>query len=260
MPIVTLLTDFGLADTYVGQVKGAILGICPQAQIVDLTHDVPAQDVFGGAFLLWTAVDVFPPGTVHLGVVDPGVGTTRKALAVRSRRGDVFVGPDNGLLVPAIDRLGGAAIAVELTRRDLWRTDVSSTFHGRDVFAPVAAHLANGLRVEEAGTPVAELERPFRLGPPTKDDRGLVGSILHVDGYGNLVTNLPGSILPPRFAVTIHDHTIREAPHASYQAVATGTLLALVGSSGLLEIAARDASAAQIVGGRRGDVVRVVLA
>src|SRR3954470_12431385 len=115
MPIVTLLTDFGLADSYVGQMKGALLSIAPAVTLVDLTHAVPPQDVRAGAFLLWTAVEAFPPGTVHLAVVDPGVGSRRRAVAVRSGRGDVLVGPDNGLLLPALEQLGGLSAAVELT-------------------------------------------------------------------------------------------------------------------------------------------------
>src|ERR1700694_1457365 len=137
MAVVSLLTDFGLDDTYVGQVKGAILSVAPDATLIDLTHAVPPHDVLAGACLLCSAVEPFPAGTIHLAVVDPGVGSERRAIALRVARGDVFVGPDNGLLVPAVERLGGRAQAVELTESRFWRPTQSRTFHGRDVFGPV---------------------------------------------------------------------------------------------------------------------------
>src|SRR5579872_6120862 len=148
MATITLLTDFGLTDTYVAQVKGGILAISPSATIVDLTHQVPPQDVRAGAFLLWSAVEAFPPGTVHLAVVDPGVGSARRAIAIKARGGHTLVGPDNGLLMPAVQRLGVTAVAVELTQSRFWREQqASATFHGRDIFGPVAAHLASGISI-----------------------------------------------------------------------------------------------------------------
>jgi S-adenosyl-L-methionine hydrolase (adenosine-forming) len=248
--VITLLTDFGLSDTYVGQVKGAILAIAQGATLVDLTHAVPPQDVQAGAFLLWSAVEAFAAGTVHLAVVDPGVGSRRRALAVRSRRGDLLVGPDNGLLVPAVTRLGGADLAVELTHERYWRPSPSRTFHGRDIFGPVAAHLANGVPLEAVGQPISDFRR---LDLP--EPHGLAGEVIHVDAFGNLVTNLPAERLPARFRVTIDGHVVAAAPH--YQAVKPGEFLALVGSAGLLEISARDASAARLTGATRGTPVRV---
>jgi S-adenosylmethionine hydrolase len=246
VPLVTLLTDFGLTDTYVGQVKGAILALSPSVTIVDLTHAVPPQDVLAGAFLLWSAVEVFPSGTIHLAVVDPGVGSSRRAVAIRASRGDIFVGPDNGLLIPAADRLGGSHAAVELTGR----APISSTFHGRDVFAPVAGHLANGVPLERLGSPITDLTR-IELPTP----RGVDGEVLHVDIYGNLVTNIPATSLPPRFEALVNGHAARQAEF--YAAVGPGELLALVGSAGLLEISARDASAAAVTGAARGSPVSV---
>jgi S-adenosyl-L-methionine hydrolase (adenosine-forming) len=249
--LVTLLTDFGLRDTYVGQVKAALLTIAPSANLVDLTHAVPPQDVQAAAFLLWSGVEVCPPGTVHLAVVDPGVGSARRGVAARARRGDLFVGPDNGLLAPAVDRLGGPERVVELQERAYWRGGTpSTTFHGRDIFAPVAGHLANGVALERLGPPV-ELNRPFELPAP----RGLQGEVVYVDGYGNLVTNLPATSLPARYVVRLGQLRIEPRPH--YQAVARCALLALVGSAGLLEISARDASAAEKTGAGRGTPVRV---
>ena len=126
MPLITLLTDFGLEDTYVGQMKGAILATAPAAALVDLSHAVPSQDIQAGAFLLWSAVEAFAAGTIHVAVVDPGVGSSRRGLAIRCARGDTFVGPDNGLLVPAVDRLGGALTTVSLTRQPFWRTTANA--------------------------------------------------------------------------------------------------------------------------------------
>ena len=251
MPIVTLLTDFGLRDTYVGQMKGAILAVAPAARLVDLTHGVPSQDVFAGAFLLWTAVEVFPPGTVHVAVVDPGVGSPRRGLAVRSGRGDVLVGPDNGLLAPAVDRLGGPQAIVELRGSAFLRTrSPSTTFHGRDIFGPVAGHLANGESLDRLGPP-AELSRPFELTLA----HGLTGHVIHVDGFGNLVTDVPAANLPERFQVRLGQRVVDAQP--AYAAAQPGELVALIGSAGLLEIAARDASAAAITGAVRGSRVIV---
>jgi S-adenosylmethionine hydrolase len=252
MPVVTLLTDFGLDDTYVGQVKGAILSVAPDATLVDLTHAVPPQDIPAGAFLLWSAVEPFPAGTVHLAVVDPGVGSARRAIAIRCARGDVFIGPDNGLLVPAVERLGGIRASVELTESAYWRPHAATTFHGRDVFGPVAGRVAADLPLEYLGRAISDVQRPFALPEP----RGLNGEVVHVDTYGNLITNLPAHGLPAQFQVQVGPHTIPSAGH--YAAVDMGALVALVGSAGLLEISGRNASAAAITGATRGTPVRVV--
>lgn len=257
MPLVSLLTDFGATDTYVGQMKAAILRVAPAASLVDLTHAVPAQDVRAGAFLLWTAVEAFPPGSLHLAVVDPGVGSGRKAVAVRSRRGDVLVGPDNGLLLPALEQLGGLSTAVELTDSTYWGPLRSSTFHGRDLFAPVVGHLAAGVPLERVGRSLERLEAPFRIPSPEVQAGLPVGEVIHVDTYGNLITNLPGAQLPARFRVRVGLTVVEGAPHPHYQAVPPGELLALVGSSGLLEISARDGSAASVLGAERGERVYI---
>jgi S-adenosylmethionine hydrolase len=250
--LVSVLTDFGLADTYVGQVKAAILSVCAGATIVDLTHAVPPQDIFAGAFLLWSAVEPFPPGSVHVAVVDPGVGSPRRAIALRSHRGDLFVGPDNGLLIPAAKRLGGIGHSVELIRPEFWRLQTSLTFHGRDIFGPVAGHLAEGVPLEDLGSPFTD---PITLTIPEPD--GLSGEVIHVDTYGNLVTNLPGTNLPDQFTLRVADHEVPCA--AYYAAVEPGALLALVGSTGLLEISAREASAAALTAARRGTRVELRL-
>ncbi len=256
--LVSLLSDFGQTDTYVGQMKAALLRVAPGALLVDLTHAVPPQDVRAGAFLLWSAVESFPPGSLHLAVVDPGVGSTRREVAARARRGDLFVGPDNGLMVPAIEQLGGLAAAVELNEPAYWGPRQSRTFHGRDVFAPAAGHLAAGVPLERLGSPLQHLEAPFSFPPPTEEEGRPMGEVLHVDTYGNLITNIPGALLPARFQVRLGAAVIKNAPHAHYQTVAPGEPLALVGSTGLLEVSVRDGSAAEVLGVRRGERVHVV--
>jgi S-adenosyl-L-methionine hydrolase (adenosine-forming) len=247
--LITLLTDFGLEDTYVGQMKGAILATAPATSLVDLTHAVPPQDLQAGAFLLWSAVETFAAGTIHLAVVDPGVGSPRRGLAIRCTRGDTFVGPDNGLLAPAVERLGGALTAVSLADERFWRTTVaapSATFNGRDIFGPVAGHLANGVPLEDLGPVVTDFEH-FALPRAS----GRTGEVIHIDRFGNLVTNLPATSLPKqRFQARVGDKLV---PCLGYYAAAPPSgLLALVGSAGLLEICARDASAAKLTGVRRG--------
>ncbi|MDQ6671223.1 MAG: SAM-dependent chlorinase/fluorinase [Chloroflexota bacterium] len=251
MPLITLLTDFGLADTYVGQVKGAILAVAPGATLVDLTHTVPPQDIQAGAFLLWSAVEPFPAGSVHLAVVDPGVGSSRRGIALRSARGDLFVGPDNGLLLPAVERLGGCSLAVELIDPTYWRSSLSSTFHGRDVFGPVAGHLAAGLPLESLGPAIGDLQPSLGMPEP----HGLEGQVVHIDTFGNLVTNLPASALGGHVQVRVGEHVVPVA--GQYVAVPSGALLALIGSAGLVEVAAREGSAAAMTGAGRGTPVRI---
>ncbi len=241
MAIVTLLTDFGDADTYVGQMRGAILRRCPSATLVDLTHAVPPQDVFGGAFLLWTAVSAFPAATVHLAVVDPGVGSPRRAIATGTRAGHTLVGPDNGLLWPAVQRLGGARQTVSLRLPP----GASSTFHGRDLFAPAAAALACGTPITRLGAPIDD---PVTLDLPLAHDTR--GEVLHVDAYGNLITNFLSDALPRSLIATVNGHPARRV--AYYAEVEPGALLAIAGSSGLLEISVRDGSAAHATGAHRG--------
>lgn len=255
MTIVTLLTDYGATDTYVGQVKGAVLAISPSVTLVDLTHSVPAQNVRAGAFLLWTGVEAFPPGSIHLAVVDPGVGTARRAIAARCARGDYFVGPDNGLLPAAIHRLGGLADAVELTRSKYWTPRLYGTFHGRDLFAPVAGHLARGVSLRELGEPIADLQGPLSLPQPSQQGDSLRGEILHVDSFGTLVTNFRGEQIAYEFALTIRGRRIVGRRDAVFESVAEGTLIGLVGSAGLVEIALRNGSAATELGAGVGEPV-----
>ncbi len=260
MTIITLLTDFGLQDAYVGVMKGVIWGIAPDVQIVDLTHDLPPQDVFQGALTLWRAVPYFPPGTVHLAVVDPGVGTSRRPLA--ARMGDhFFVGPDNGLCSFALEQVeaqGGQAQFVCLDQRQYWLPQVSRSFHGRDIFAPVAAYLARGVRLEALGSPVSDPTR-LALPQPQRNATGWRAQIIHVDRFGNLATNLRQEQLSPGAVVTIRlkGAEIRGLVQA-YGDQRTGELVGMFDSSGFLAIAMVNGNAARQLQARVGDPVEVI--
>lgn len=243
-PIITLLTDFGTRDPFVGVMKGVLLSICPEARLVDLSHEVPPQSVVAGAYLLKTSIDYFPKGTVHLAVVDPGVGSSRKAVALKSK-GHFFVGPDNGLF-PAALKGWGIEQVVELTEKKFQLANPSTTFHGRDIFAPAAAYLAKGVSFAKLGTKQnnwiwREIPKPFRTA------RGWSGQILWVDHFGNLITNLEGQHIPKSFRLKVGKAVILNlATH--YAQVKKGTVVALVGSSGNLEISVSGGDAAQKLG------------
>ena len=240
MPVVTLLTDFGMRDGYVGAMKGVVLSRAPAAQLVDLAHDIEPQEVRSGAWAVRQAAPLFPPGTIHVGVVDPGVGTTRRALLFSSG-GQLFVGPDNGLFAWV---LRPDAQAWVLDRAELFRPEPSKTFHGRDLFASVAGHLAAGLSVERAGTPI-DAWVPL-LDPAARRDGSLVlGEVVHVDRFGNLISNIDREVLGPvvDWTVTIAGRRVG-AIEETFASVGEGEWVAYFGSTGLLEIALRNASAA----------------
>jgi S-adenosylmethionine hydrolase len=253
--IVTLTTDFGTRDAWVAAMKGAILGIARAVQLVDVTHEVARHDVAEGALALEAAAPYFPPGTVHLAVVDPGVGTARRGLAVVAR-GQVFVGPDNGLFTPFVAE--GDWRAFELAASEYRLPAVSRTFHGRDVFAPAAAHVAGGVDPSRLGPRVTD---PVRLvwPEPRPTAGGVAGVVVHVDRFGNLVTSLRADALAgalgPGAVVRIAGRAV--ALVGTYGELGRGRAGALVGSGGRLEIAVREGSAARLFGARRG--TRVVL-
>ena len=260
-PIITLTTDFGLHDPFVGIMKGVILSICPSARLVDLTHDVEPQNILGGALALEAGWPYFPEGTVHLAVVDPGVGSTRRALAVRAR-GHYLVGPDNGLLTPALMDAGWRAVA--LTAPEYRLAEVSRTFHGRDLFAPAAAYLAAGVPLERLGPAVTDpVRRPI---PRSRlEDGALIGEVLAVDGFGNLLTSIEaaqlvelasGQRVAVPVIVEIADRAVA-GPVEAYADGADGRPTAIVGSTGRVEIFVRGGRADQVLGVGRGAPVRV---
>ncbi|MDX2165972.1 MAG: SAM-dependent chlorinase/fluorinase [Deltaproteobacteria bacterium] len=257
--VVTLLTDFGSADAYVGIMKGVALGVRRDLTLVDLTHDIPPQAVAVGALLLRSAVPFFPAGTVHCAVVDPGVGSARAGVAVVTDAA-VLIGPDNGLLAPAAAALGGARAIVELQHTALFRHPVSATFHGRDVFAPVAAHVAGGLDPLTLG-PHRDGLVPLDLPAPRLAADAVQGEVIHVDRFGNLLTNIDAAALAAfrdhRLSVTVGAMSPVAGLVATYADAAPGGLCALLSSWGTLEIARRDGSAAAALGAGRGAAVTV---
>lgn len=268
-PVITLLTDFGLHDTYVGAMKGAILNVNPEAVIVDLTHQVRPQAVEEGAFLLSTVIPVFPRGTIHVAVVDPGVGTERRALVIQTADA-TFVGPDNGLLSASLPdwarpapassgptriRLPAEVQAVQISNRRYFRPQVSATFHGRDIFAPVAAHLSLGVPLPEFGEPVDEI-LAFPAWRACLEEPGLmVGRVLYIDRFGNVITTVRETDLPGRQVwVQIASHHFAGLQR-SYQD--GPEFVVYIGSSGYLEIGRRNGNAAASLGIQPGERVMV---
>jgi len=258
-PIITLTTDFGMRDPWVGIMKGVILGICPAARLVDLSHAIGAQDVLEGALCLEGAVGFFPTGTIHLAVVDPGVGGSRRPMALRAG-GQCYVGPDNGLFSLVLERGGGPLEAVELTSGEHRLSRVSRTFHGRDVFAPAAAHLASGVPLERLGRALTD---PVRLVLPScRHEDGLVaGEVIGADRFGNLLTSVTEDDVarldgPPGLMVEIGGIPLG-APVTAYSEARPGGVGAVVGSTGRLEVFVREGSARAALGLGRGTPVVV---
>lgn len=247
--VVTLLTDYGTTDSYVAEVKGRLLQAAPGVTIVDITHDVEPGDIAAAAFVLGRAWAAFPAGSVHVAVVDPGVGTARRGLVVESGK-HAFVGPDNGVLDAALANSHARAFALPVPE------GASATFHGRDVFAPAAVRLVLG----EAAALLGEaVDDPVRLGIPDarRDGKYMVGRVIYVDRFGTLVTNIRGDRVAPSGAVRVGAHDI--PLHRTFADVATGHALALVGSGGTLEIAVRDGRADSALGLARGAEVRALV-
>jgi S-adenosylmethionine hydrolase len=254
VPIVTFTTDFGSRDGYAGAMKGVVLSLAPAATVVDVTHGVPPQDVAAGAVALAQAAALFPLGTIHVAVVDPGVGGARADLLVEAG-GSFFVGPDNGVLSLAT-RAGRRIYRIEAPA--FRREPVSPTFHGRDVFAPTAGRLAAGVPAADAGPLIGEM---IELGTPVVSRRvGQVeGHVIHVDAFGNLITSLGAEHVPADASIEVEGTggVFHPVLARTFSDVAAGALVAYLGSGGQLEIARRNGSAAAYVGAERGSIVRV---
>src|SRR2546428_7878842 len=255
MSIITLTTDFGAADPFVGVMKAVIAGRARAARVIDLTHGIPPQDVLAGALVLRHSVPYFPRGTIHLAVVDPGVGSERRALCVEAA-GALLVGPDNGLLSLATPR-GDIRRITHLTEERFFLTPRSATFHGRDVFAPIAAALAAGTPVEKLGSEVRDMQR-LQLPPVVREARALPGQGIYVDHFGHPTTNVSAAD-PAAPAVHVPSLPIRSVrprgASPSYAAVQRGEPVAVVNSWGLLEIAVREGSARDQLGAGVGTAV-----
>jgi S-adenosylmethionine hydrolase len=253
--LVALYTDFGTTDVYAGVLHGIIRTLAPDAGMVDLTHGIAPGDRYAGAFMVLSSVPFLPRGTIHLCVVDPGVGTDRRIVAVRAA-GHTFVGPDNGVLAPVVEALGGATDLRYVTNERLMRRRRSSTFHGRDIMAPVVAHLVRGIDFAIVGDEAPELV-PLPDFAPVVGESEASGRILHVDRFGNVVTNiLPGELSGPRGEWVLDLGGRRVANWGTtYGDVAPGELVAYPGSVGFLEVAARNGSAAAELGVASGEPV-----
>jgi S-adenosyl-L-methionine hydrolase (adenosine-forming) len=257
----TLLSDFGLTDGYVGMMKGVIAQIAPHLVVIDLTHQIPPQDIAAARFQLMVAYPYFPPGTVHVAVVDPGVGGTRRAIALQLAQG-WLVGPDNGLFSGILTQQA-VLTAIELTNPHYWRCPTpSATFHGRDIFAPVGAHLANGVPLANLGRPIAPstlvtLDLPPLTPIPGDYSGQLQGCIQAIDHFGNLITNIPGHLVSGR-SWQIQVGNTRYPHHTTYAEGEPGAIIALIGSHGWVEIAVNQGSAHQQLAMGWGSAVTLI--
>jgi len=272
-PVITLTTDFGTGDAYVASMKGVILTINPKAVIVDICHSIEPQNILQAAFILSTACRYFPEGTIHLAVVDPGVGSQRKAVILKTPKA-FFIAPDNGVLSYIIDeldttpakpvhhfspnpeqrKLGTGLEAITITNPDFRRKPVSTTFHGRDIFAPAAAHLSLGVSLQKFGDSLSHVFA-FHIPRPLRDNQGdLIGCILHIDNFGNLITNIKSGDLPgERVTLTIGSRHIDGI--SRFYAEKEG-LAAIIGSSGYVEISLKNGNAAAFLKTRVGDEIK----
>jgi S-adenosylmethionine hydrolase len=262
-PVITLTTDFGLNDHFVGTVKGVILNIVPDVEIVDVSHAVQSFDIFDGALTIAQAYSYFPADTVHLVVVDPGVGTARRALVVKTEK-HTFVAPDNGVLSLVYGREERLHVR-EITAEHYYLQPVSKTFHARDIFAPVAASLAKGVDSEKFGDLISDFVRFNAPKPKSVDATTLKGVVLKVDRFGNLITNITPQdapmlfqLDPLPFKITVGKREITEIKTA-YAEGAPGEVFGILGSMGYLEIATNRGAAAQLAGTGKGSEVKVAL-
>ena len=257
--IVTLTTDFGLQDHYVSVMKAVMLGVNPDLRFIDISHQIPPQDIMAGAWVVRNASLEFPPNTVHLVVVDPGVGTERDAVAVKIKD-QLYVGPDNGIFSLIGDEFEYEAY--RLTNQSFWKKEPSNTFHGRDIFAPVAAHLASGADLSELGEPVEELVT-YRWAVPISDKDGIQGWVMHIDRYGNLITNISSSLISESIGTSkfriYTGNTILDEIVPTFNSVADGEPAAYIGSSDTLEIAINKGNAQQMLGVQKGAQVSIII-
>lgn len=256
LPVITLLTDFGTADYFAGAVKGAILSVNPRAVMVDITHEIPAQDIETGAFTLHAAYETFPAGTIHVAVVDPGVGSKRRPILVVAND-QFFVGPDNGIFTYIYDR-DPSHQTFHITSEKYFRSNVSTTFHGRDIFAPAAAALSNGVKPAELGPLIDdEVRLPQPLAPSLQKNGKVRGRIIQIDRFGNCVTNITRDFFDSgkHTAVFVNGKTIRKVKEFYGEDGAAKGLFVIWGSAGFLEISINGGSAAEVLRAKRGDAV-----
>ena len=260
MKIITFLTDFGTKDGYVAQMKGVALSIT-DARLIDITHDIKPQCIREGAFVLRNVVPHYPTGTIHVAVVDPGVGTERRGILITTRK-HILVGPDNGLLIPAAHFLGDFVV-YEISNKEFMLNSISSTFHGRDVFTPIAAHITNGVPFEEIGNRTNDFVN-LDFGRGDIKDNTVIGKVIYVDRFGNVITNINKDILPKDFEFNKKirlslGRNFKEMPFVkSYDFVKKGGILATYGSSNFLEIGINQGNAAKKLSIKENDKLKII--
>lgn len=259
-PLITITTDFGTGDHYVSVMKAVILGLNPDARIIDISHEIPPQDVMAGAWVVRNSAMHFPADTIHLVVVDPGVGTDRTPVALRIHN-QLFVGPDNGIFSLISQDYDYEAISLD--NRSYWRDQPSNTFHGRDIFAPVAAHLSLGVPFSRLGSPIQKLVT-YRWAVPIADKDGIQGWIMHIDHFGNLISNISEAMirehLDEKRSVRIYvGNTILHSIDPAYGSVPDGEPVAYIGSTGKLEVAINKGNAREMLGVEKGAQISIIL-
>ncbi len=257
--IITLTSDFGLQDHYVSAMKAAMLEVAPEARMIDVSHEIPPQDIMAGAWVIRNAAFMFPKNSVHLVVVDPGVGTSRNPVVVKMN-GHYFVGPDNGIFSLLYDEYEYEA--VRLNNAEFWRNQRSGTFDGRDIFGPVAAHLSKGVPMSELGEPIKEMV-VYHWAVPIGDKDGLQGWVLHIDRFGNLVTNISESLMKEyvgnRKVKVYVGNTVIGNIVTTFGDVEEGDPAVFLGSSGMLEIGINKGNAAELLSVHKGAQISIVL-
>jgi len=257
MKIITLLTDFGTGSSYVAQMKAVILGIIENVNIIDISHSITPQAIEEGAFVLATSIPYFPEGSIHVGVVDPGVGTERRGIIVKTKH-HILVGPDNGLLIPAARRLGEFEV-YEISNKRYMLKNISSTFHGRDIFAPVAAYIAKGILIEKIGKKIEDFVDMDPFSEVDFSNSKLSGKVVYVDNFGNIITNINGNKLlnkkkfDEELKIILGGRKYRVRFVKSFGFVKKGELLITVGSSGFIEISINQGNEAVELGVKKGE-------
>ncbi len=257
--VITLLSDFGLRDSYVAEMKAVILGICPDALIVDVCHEITKYDIKMGAYMLARAAPFFPKGTIHVAVVDPEVGTKRKPIIIMTKH-HMYVGPDNGLLVLSAEKEGIDKV-YEITNQNYMLRNISRTFHGRDIFSPAAAYLALGIPASDFGPEISEIIKPS-FSQPKVCEQEILGEVIHVDGFGNIVTNISSEHLrrigikeEESLTVVLRNSKFAIKWCSSYSEVQIDTPLIIEGSSGLIEMTVNRGDASRFLGVKTGDKI-----
>ncbi|UCF50701.1 MAG: S-adenosyl-l-methionine hydroxide adenosyltransferase family protein [Thermoplasmatales archaeon] len=260
MRLITFLSDFGSNSSYVSQMKGAALSIT-DATIVDITHDITPHNIREGAFVLSASISFFPTGSVHVAVVDPGVGTDRRGIVITTHS-QILIGPDNGLLIPAARKLGDFTV-YEITNTNLMLKSISNTFHGRDIFSPIAAHILNGVLFEQIGPIITDFV-DLDFGNSEINDKAAKGKVIYIDSFGNIITNIDGLRLSnvlnfdKKVTIFIGKKNLRTQLVRSYNFVKKSEVLATIGSSNLLEIAINQGNAAKKLGIKPNDDIKIL--